>query len=135
MKVLIADDELPARARLREMLSEISDCEVVGEAGHGHEVLRMCEEFSPDVVLLDIRMPKKSGFEIYNEIRQFRKIPVLFVTAYPKSFTGKSNEVVKMWQNEFSDGTTDIIYKPFSLTTLFEKVEGLIGKADDAGED
>ena len=36
-----------------------------------------------------------------------------------------------MWQEEFADGTTDIIYKPFDLDTLFEKVEGLVGKADE----
>jgi len=39
-----------------------------------------------------------------------------------------------MWQKQFSEGTTDIIYKPFDLATLFEKVEGLIGKADDEGD-
>ncbi len=83
MKVLIADDELPARARLREMLSEISDCEVVGEAGHGHEVLRMCEEFSPDVVLLDIRMPDMDGIEAARHLAELDAGPaVVFTTAY-----------------------------------------------------
>lgn len=83
MKVLIADDELPARARLRQMLSEISDCEVVGEAGHGHEVLRMCEEFSPDVVLLDIRMPDMDGIEAARHLAELDAGPaVVFTTAY-----------------------------------------------------
>ena len=81
------------------------------------------------LALLDIRMPKKNGFEIYREVRQFRKLPVLFVTAYPGSFTAKSDDIVEMWRSEFADGTTDIIYKPFDLATLFEKVESLIGKA------
>jgi DNA-binding response OmpR family regulator len=84
----------------------------------------------PDVclALLDVKMPKKNGFEIYEEIRKTRKIPVLFVTAYPKSFSAKSDDIVEMWKTGFADGTTDIIYKPFDLTTLYEKVEGLIGK-------
>jgi hypothetical protein len=68
-------------------------------------------------------------------LKSFRKIPVLFVTAYPKSFTAASDEVVEMWRKNFADGTTDIIYKPFDLPTLFEKVEALIGTADDSGDD
>jgi hypothetical protein len=40
-----------------------------------------------------------------------------------------------MWRNEFADGTTDIVYKPFDLTTLFEKVEGLIGSASEDDEE
>jgi hypothetical protein len=38
-----------------------------------------------------------------------------------------------MWQGEFAEGTTDILYKPFDLATLYEKVEGLIGGPGDAG--
>lgn len=96
------------------------------------EGIRLARE-TPEVVLLllDIKMPKKSGFDVYREIRAFRHLPVLFITAYPKSFTRDSDEVVKLWQEEFSDGTTDILYKPFELSTLFAKVESLIGPATD----
>jgi len=87
------------------------------------------------LALLDVKMPVKNGFEIYSEIRQFRKIPVLFVTAYPKSFTTNSDEVMEMWKTGFADGTTDIIYKPFDLASLYEKVESLIGKPGDHGEE
>lgn len=80
------------------------------------------------LALLDVKMPKKNGFEIYRELKHFKKMPVLFVTAYPKAFSAKNDSIVEMWQTEFADGTTDIIYKPFDLHTLFEKVEGLIGK-------
>ena len=76
-------------------------------------------------------MPGKDGFEIYNEFRGVRKIPVIFVTAYPGSFDADSEAVVEMWQNEFADGTTDIIYKPFDLEVLFEKVENLIGGPEE----
>ena len=99
------------------------------------EGLRILKEEDIDLALLDVYMPKKDGFQIYNELRQFRKIPVLFVTAYPRAFDTKSNEVVEMWQNEFADGTTDIIYKPFDLKTLLEKVEGLIDTADYVGDE
>ncbi len=79
------------------------------------------------LLLLDIKMPGKNGFEVYREIRAFRPLPVLFITAYPRSFTRDSDDVSDLWQKEFADGTTDILYKPFELTTLFSKVAGLIG--------
>lgn len=88
---------------------------------------------TPDVqlLLLDIKMPRKDGFAVYREIRAFRHLPVLFITAYPKSFNADSDEVVALWREEFADGTTDILYKPFGLEDLFGKVEGLIGTATD----
>ncbi len=85
------------------------------------------------LALLDVKMDKKNGFEIYRELRETRKIPVLFVTAYPRSFDAESETIIKMWQEEFADGTTDIIYKPFNLESLYEKVESLIGPADETG--
>lgn len=50
MKLLIVDDEAPARERLRRLLAEIEDCEVVAEAGNGEEALSRCGELRPDVV-------------------------------------------------------------------------------------
>lgn len=81
------------------------------------------------LALLDVKMPGMSGFDIYRELRRVRKIPILFVTAYPKSFNAEFDSVISMWKDEFADGTTDIIYKPFNLTSLYEKVESLIGPA------
>jgi len=91
--------------------------------------LRFLRENTVDLVLLDVRMPQTDGLDVYAKMRQFKKIPALFITAYPKSFTAESERVVSLWENEFSDGTTDIMYKPFTLETLFEKVESLIGEA------
>lgn len=112
--------------------------------GHGYEILttsepeeglRMLREDDNIVLaLLDVCMPKMNGFELYRAMRRFRKLPVLFVTAWPKAFTAQSSAVVEMWEKEFADGTTDIIYKPFNLDVFFEKVEGLIGAADDDTE-
>ena len=85
-----------------------------------------------DLIMLDIRMPEKNGFEIFAEVKKkYSKLPVLFVTAYPKSFTMRSSEMVRMWEEDFADGQTDILYKPFTIDSLYEKVEGLIGKADE----
>ena len=57
LRVLIVDDEPPARERLRSLLAEIADVEVVGEAVNGHEALKESHDLAPDVVLLDVRMP------------------------------------------------------------------------------
>src|SRR5215204_4397634 len=83
MKLLIVDDEPPARERLRRLLAEIEDCEVVAEAGNGEEALSRCGELRPDVVLLDVRMPGLSGIQIARHIDTLEDPPaVIFTTAY-----------------------------------------------------
>jgi two-component system response regulator AlgR len=83
IKVLIADDEIPARSRLRQMVSEIADSEVIAEAGNGREVLQLCAELSPDIVLLDIRMPDMDGIEAARHLDVLENGPaVIFTTAF-----------------------------------------------------
>jgi two-component system, LytTR family, response regulator AlgR len=83
MKLLIVDDEPPARERLRRLLEEIGDCEIVGEAGNGEEALAYCSDTQPDVVLLDVRMPGISGIEVARHIDSLEDPPaVIFTTAY-----------------------------------------------------
>ncbi len=83
MKLLIVDDEPPARERLRRLLAEIEDCEVIAEAGNGEEALSCCGELRPDVVLLDVRMPGLSGIQIARHIDTLEDPPaVIFTTAY-----------------------------------------------------
>jgi DNA-binding response OmpR family regulator len=131
MKKIVSIDDEPMMLKCLEkaLQSHGYDLFVTSDPDEGLKVLK--EDKKVCLGLLDIKMPGKNGFEIYRELRQTRNLPVIFVTAYPKSFTAKSDEVVEMWKNEFADGTTDIIYKPFDLTTLYEKVEALIGKPDD----
>jgi len=84
-----------------------------------------------DLIMLDVNMPKANGFEIYEQIKKNNKpVAVLFVTGYPASFTSQSEPVAHLWKDEFSDGNTDILYKPFHIETLIEKVEGLIGPVE-----
>jgi len=92
---------------------------------------RLFHDQSPDLVLVDIRMPGKNGFEVVKKLREWKNIPVLFVTAYSGSFTLESKPVLELWRTEFSGGLIDILYKPFDIATLYEKVESLIGKAGD----
>lgn len=83
MKLLIVDDEPPARDRLRRLLAEIEDCEVVAEAATGEEALSVCGDLKPDVVLLDVRMPGLSGIQVARHIDTLEDPPaVIFTTAY-----------------------------------------------------
>lgn len=86
LKVLIVDDEAPARARLRELLSDCAaelPVAVVGEAANGIEALRLWETQPADVVLLDIRMPEMDGIELAEHLQKLPTPPaVVFTTAY-----------------------------------------------------
>jgi two-component system, LytTR family, response regulator AlgR len=83
LKVLIVDDEPPARERLRSLLTEIGDVQVVGEATNGEEGLRSAVDLSPDVVLLDVRMPGMDGIEAARHLNALEEPPaVIFTTAY-----------------------------------------------------
>ena len=83
MKVLVTDDEPPARARLRSMLEEIPEIEVVAEAANGTDAIAEVERTSPDLVLLDIRMPGMDGLEVARHLSALADPPaVVFTTAY-----------------------------------------------------
>jgi len=80
MRVLIVDDEDPARELLREYLGREAGVEVVGECRNGFEAVKAVAERRPDLVLLDIQMPKLTGFEVLELIG--REVAVIFVTAF-----------------------------------------------------
>lgn len=80
-----------------------------------------------DLVLLDYRMPGKNGFELYRELGATQDVPVLFVSGCAPSFSPATPGFADLWTEQFSLGRTDILYKPFTLSLLFEKVEALIG--------
>jgi two-component system, LytTR family, response regulator AlgR len=81
--VLIVDDEGPARARLRQLLEDIGNWQVAGEAAHGRQALDLCHSLDPDVVLLDIRMPEMDGLQVARHLTSLENGPaVIFTTAY-----------------------------------------------------
>jgi two-component system response regulator AlgR len=83
LRVLIVDDEPPARERLRSMLAENGGFDVLGEAGHGEQALQMVDELNPDIVLLDVRMPGVDGLEVARHLAAHPEPPaVIFTTAF-----------------------------------------------------
>ncbi|WP_462147558.1 LytR/AlgR family response regulator transcription factor [Pseudoalteromonas gelatinilytica] len=83
IKILIADDEPLARARIKRLLAANEDYIVVGEASNGEQAIALCKQLQPDLVMLDINMPKLSGLEVAAELKQFSIPPaVMFLTAH-----------------------------------------------------
>src|SRR4051812_41022369 len=80
LKVVIVDDEPLARAVVREYLGAHPSVEIVAECANGFEAVKAVSELSPDLVFLDVQMPKLSGFEVLELIG--REVPVIFTTAY-----------------------------------------------------
>ncbi len=105
MRVLIVDDEHLARAVLREYLGGFPDIEIVGECANGFEAVKAITEQAPDLVFLDIQMPKLDGFEVA-ELAGART-RYLFVTAYDQ-FALRAFEV----------HAVDYLLKPFSRQRL-----------------
>ncbi len=81
MRILIVDDEALARAFVAEQLAAIPGVEIVGEAANGVEAVKLAESLSPDLLLLDVQMPKLSGFEVL-ELLGERAPAVVFITAH-----------------------------------------------------
>ena len=83
MKVLIVDDEKPARDRLRQILDDEDDYDVVAEASNGMDAISLAARHEPDIVLLDIRMPGLDGIETAHHLNALERTPaVVFTTAY-----------------------------------------------------
>lgn len=81
LRVLLVDDEAPARGRLRQLLSERADVAIVGEAEDGVEAIERIQELTPDVVFLDIQMPGCSGLDVAASLGPTRPA-IIFCTAF-----------------------------------------------------
>jgi two-component system LytT family response regulator len=107
LRAVIVDDEELARNLLREYLQSSADVEIVAECANGFEAVKAISEHQPDLVFLDIQMPKLDGFEVLELIE--REVAVIFVTAYDQ-YAMKA----------FDAHAVDYLLKPFSLDR-FEK--------------
>ena len=118
-KILVVEDEAGLRQGL-EINLRMENYETV-MAGDGVEAVRMFHAESPDLVLLDLMLPKKSGFEVLDHIRKFSKIPVILLTA-----RGQETDKVRGLRG----GADDYITKPFGLQELFARIDAVMRRSD-----
>lgn len=82
LKILLVDDEQPARKKLRAYLKDEAGIAEIREAGNGIEAVQSIREQRPDLAFLDIQMPGMNGFEVIAEVGAEEMPAVIFVTAY-----------------------------------------------------
>ena len=110
IRVVIVDDEALARDILREWLAEHGEIEIVAECANGFEAVKAATELKPDLLMLDIQMPKLDGFDVLDLVGG--DIPVIFITAYD-SYAVRAFEV----------HAVDYLLKPFSADRLSEALD------------
>ncbi len=110
LRTVIVDDEEPARQLLREYLGDLPGIQLVGECANGFEAVKLLPELKPDLLFLDIQMPKLTGFEVLELVEP--PPAVIFATAYDQ-FALKAFEV----------RAVDYLLKPFSKERLAEAVD------------
>ncbi|MGQ9828995.1 MAG: response regulator transcription factor [Roseiflexus sp.] len=115
MEILVADDDL-ASVKLTSFLLEDAGYKVI-KAYDANGVLQAVEQRSPDLVLLDVGMPKVSGFDICRQIRRISDVPIIFVTG-----SGQLQDRVTGLQI----GGDDYLVKPFEPAELLARVEAVL---------
>ena len=105
LRVVIVDDEAPARMALRALLADDAEATVIAECENGFEAVKTITDLRPDVVLLDVQMPKLDGFDVLELVGP--EVPVVFVTAHDE-FALKAFEV----------HAVDYLLKPVSTERL-----------------
>jgi two-component system LytT family response regulator len=110
MRVVIADDERPARAFLAAMLRSFEDVKLVGEAEDGAEAIELIERERPDLALLDLQMPEIDGLGVVRVLKQCRPL-IVFVTAYDEYAV-----------SAFELNAVDYLLKPLDKVRLREAI-------------
>ncbi|HEX5475708.1 MAG TPA: LytTR family DNA-binding domain-containing protein [Vicinamibacterales bacterium] len=110
LRVVVVDDEPLARAVVREYAAADPDLTIVAECGNGFEAVKAVAEMKPDLVLLDVQMPKLDGFEVLDLIGG--EVPVVFITAYDQ-YALRAFEVHAI----------DYLLKPFSAERFAQAID------------
>ena len=110
LRVVIVDDEPLARSVIREYLSKYPEIEVAAECGNGFDAVKAVSELSPDLVFLDVQMPKLDGFEVLELLG--RDVAVVFITAHDQYAL-----------RAFAVHAVDYLLKPFSEQRFAEALE------------
>ena len=120
-KILIVEDEAGLRQGLEiNLRHENYD---TATAADGEEAIRLFHSEQPDLVLLDLMLPKKSGFEVLDHIRKVSKVPVILLTA-----RGQETDKVRGLRS----GADDYVTKPFGVQELFARIDAVMRRSDVA---
>ena len=118
MKLLIVDDSLLMRKAVERSLA-VKNYTLVGSAADGEEAMRIFKENLPDLVTLDITMPKMDGFACLIEMRKLKKdAKILMITSQTDKYTA---------EEAMEKGASGVLGKPFSSAQLLEKVNEIMG--------
>ena len=118
IKTLIVDDEAPAREELIYSLKKFGEIEIIGEASHGIEAVELNNKLKPDLIFLDIQMPKLNGVDVARKILDTNHNPyIVFVTAYEKYAV-----------DAFEVNAMDYILKPIAEERLEKAMEKILDK-------
>jgi two-component system LytT family response regulator len=112
IRALIVDDEALARARLRKLLANAVDLEIISEASNGPEAIALIREQRPDLVFLDVQMPEVSGFDVLRALPEENWPAVVFVTAHNQHAI-----------EAFEVHALDYLLKPFTQERLLAAVQ------------
>ena len=121
-KTIIADDEQLARARLKSILAEFPEIEIIAEASDGLEALALIDQMKPDLLFLDIQMPGLTGFELLKKATHFPV--VIFCTAYDDYAL-----------QAFETHSIDYIVKPVKVERVKMSIEKLVLLSQNSGKD
>lgn len=110
LRVVVVDDEEPARLALRQDLEALGGVEIVGECANGLEAVKVVGDVRPDLLILDVQMPKLDGFDVLELVGG--DVPVVFVTAYDE-FAIRAFEI----------HAVDYLLKPFTRERLGAALE------------
>jgi two-component system, chemotaxis family, protein-glutamate methylesterase/glutaminase len=122
VKVLTVDDSVFMRTVIRDMLSKDPSIEVVGTASNGIEALEKIQSLKPDVITLDIEMPKMTGLEVLHELKKLKTRPkVLMVSSLTSKDAEATTEAIRL-------GADDFMLKPKDIPHVREIGDELIAK-------
>src|ERR1700740_2535643 len=123
-RVLIAEDEALIRLDLAEMLRE-EGYEIVGEAGDGQEAVELAERHQPDLVIMDVKMPRRDGIDAASEIASKRIAPIVVLTAFSQ------RDLVERARDA---GAMAYLVKPFTISDLIPAIELAVSRFGEITE-
>ena len=115
IRAVIADDEVLARQKIRQLLREETDVEIVGESASALETIELVRATTPELLFLDIRMPGMDGFDVVGALSSQEEVPpprVIFTTAYDQYAV-----------RAFDINAVDYLLKPFSYERLKSAIQ------------